>query len=138
MPTGGMPSSPGPIRPALCSSGSIRWSVGSCRCQKPTADSPQPEEMRRSRIMRAVGCGVAACSLATGAAAQGRPDAWLEIHVVDVGQGDAIWIHTFDDSIPGNGVYEGKNIVIDGGPDGSDGKNAFLKYLQGHLAPGAV
>ena len=62
---------------------------------------------------------------ATGA----RDDAWLEVHVVDVGQGDGIWIHTFDDNIPGNGRYEGYNIIIDGGPDASDAKNQLLKYV---------
>jgi competence protein ComEC len=67
-----------------------------------------------------------------------REDAWLEVHVVDVGQGDGIWIHTFDDNVPGNGRYEGKNIVIDGGPDGSDAKNPLLKYLAGHAHEGAI
>lgn len=57
-------------------------------------------------------------------------DAWLEVHFVDVGQGDGIWIHTFDDGIDGNGVFEGRNIVIDGGPDASDTKNAMRKYLE--------
>ena len=64
--------------------------------------------------------------------------AWLEVHVVDVGQGDAIWIRTWDDGLPGNGIYEGKNIVIDGGPDASDAKNEFLRYLQARLPAGAV
>jgi len=65
-------------------------------------------------------------------------EAWLEVHIVDVGQGDAIWIHTFDDNIPGNGIYEGKNILIDGGPDAADAKNEFLKYLQARAHPNAV
>jgi competence protein ComEC len=64
--------------------------------------------------------------------------AWLEVHIVDVGQGDAIWIRTPDDGIPENGVYEGKNIIIDGGPDASDAKNEFLHYLQARLQPNAV
>jgi competence protein ComEC len=51
------------------------------------------------------------------------------VHVVDVGQGDGIWIHTFDDNIPGNGKYEGYNIIIDGGPDASDARNALLQYV---------
>jgi competence protein ComEC len=59
-----------------------------------------------------------------------RDDAWLEIHVVDVGQGDGIWIHTFDDNIPGNGRYEGYNIIVDGGPDASDAKNELLRYVM--------
>ncbi len=67
-----------------------------------------------------------------------RDDAWLEIHVVDVGQGDGIWIHTFDDNVPGNGRYEGRNIVIDGGPDASDARNAFLRYLRAGAYEGAV
>jgi competence protein ComEC len=58
-----------------------------------------------------------------------RDDAWLEVHLVDVGQGDGIWIHTFDDNIPGNGRYEGYNIIIDGGPDAADAKNRLLRYV---------
>ena len=65
-------------------------------------------------------------------------DAWLEVHFVDVGQGDGIWIHTFDDGIDGNGKFEGLNIVIDGGPDSSDSTNQMLKYLQAHGHDGAV
>ncbi len=57
-----------------------------------------------------------------------RDDAWLEIHVVDVGQGDGIWIHTFDDNIPGNGRYEGYNIIVDGGP--SDPTNPLMRYVM--------
>jgi competence protein ComEC len=67
-----------------------------------------------------------------------RGDAWLEVHVVDVGQGDGIWIHTFDDNIPGNGRYEGYNIIVDGGPDASDTKNQLLKYVLGKAHEGAV
>jgi competence protein ComEC len=59
-----------------------------------------------------------------------RDDAWLEIHVVDVGQGDGIWIHTFDDNIPGNGKYEGYNVIVDGGPDASDAHNELLRYVM--------
>jgi competence protein ComEC len=59
-----------------------------------------------------------------------RDDAWLEVHVVDVGQGDGIWIHTFDDNVPGNDRYEGYNIIIDGGPDASDTKNQLLRYIM--------
>ncbi len=58
-----------------------------------------------------------------------RDDAWLEIHVVDVGQGDGIWIHTFDDSSHAGGRYLGRNIVIDGGPVGTDAKNPVLAYV---------
>jgi competence protein ComEC len=55
-------------------------------------------------------------------------DPWLEVHVVDVGQGDGIWIHTFDDNIPGNGRYEGYNIIVDGGP--RDPTNPMLRYVM--------
>lgn len=65
-------------------------------------------------------------------------DAWLEVHFVDVGQGDGIWIHTYDDGVEGNGIYEGRNIVIDGGPDSSDGKNAMLIYLSQKAHPEAI
>lgn len=61
------------------------------------------------------------------------PDsAWLEIHIVDVGQGDGIWIRTWNDGDPTNGRFDGRNIVIDGGPDASDAKNAFYQYLEQH------
>ncbi|MEA1929018.1 MAG: MBL fold metallo-hydrolase [Candidatus Auribacterota bacterium] len=40
----------------------------------------------------------------------------LQVIVVDVGHGDCIWIKTPDDGIEGNGRYEGRNIIIDGGP----------------------
>jgi competence protein ComEC len=72
---------------------------------------------------------VVAAPAADTAPAVDRDDAWLEVHVVDVGQGDGIWIHTFDDNIPGNGRYEGYNIIIDGGPDASDAKNELLRYV---------
>ena len=75
---------------------------------------------------------------AHGGGASATDDHWLEVHVVDVGQGDAIWIHTPDDGIPGNGTFEGRNIIIDGGPDGSDGKNELLKYLQRQAPDGAL
>ena len=64
-------------------------------------------------------------------------DQWLEVHFVDVGQGDGIWIHTADDGID-NGKFEGKNIVIDGGPRDTDAKNAFLAYLKEFAHPDAV
>jgi competence protein ComEC len=67
-----------------------------------------------------------------------QDDLWLEVHVVDVGQGDGIWIQTADDGVPGNGRYEGRNIVIDGGPDAADARNAMLAYLQRRAHEGAV
>jgi competence protein ComEC len=73
-------------------------------------------------------------------AASGTPvteDQWLEVHIVDVGQGDGIWIRTPDDGVANN-RYEGRNIVIDGGPDASDQNNAFFAYLQRFAHPDAV
>jgi competence protein ComEC len=67
------------------------------------------------------------------------PDsAWLEVHFVDVGQGDAIWIRTHDDGLQGNGIYEGKNIVIDGGPRASAGEKTLRDYIEIHGHHGAV
>ena len=74
----------------------------------------------------------------TDSAAAPRDDAWLEIHVVDVGQGDGIWIHTFDDNIPGNGRYEGRNIVIDGGPKSGDATDRLYLDLKDKAHEGAV
>jgi competence protein ComEC len=65
-------------------------------------------------------------------------NAWLEIHVVDVGQGDGIWIHTFDDNVPDNGRYQGYNIIIDGGPDASDANNQLLAYVLAEAHQDAV
>ncbi|HWP03681.1 MAG TPA: MBL fold metallo-hydrolase [Gemmatimonadaceae bacterium] len=72
------------------------------------------------------------------AIASARDDMWLAVHFVDVGQGDGIWISTPDDGIPGNGIYEGKNIVIDGGPDASDARNRMLQYLLDAGHPDAL
>ncbi|MDZ4809124.1 MAG: MBL fold metallo-hydrolase [Bacteroidota bacterium] len=57
-------------------------------------------------------------------------NAFLTIHYVDVGQGDAIWIQTYDDGIDGNGKFEGYSIVIDGGPYSADNSNPFLPYIK--------
>lgn len=64
-------------------------------------------------------------------------DAFLEVHFIDVGHGDAIWIHTHDDLIDGNGIFEGRNIVIDGGPNSSDATNRTLRYLLAQAHVGA-
>ena len=57
-------------------------------------------------------------------------DAFLEVHFVDVGQGDAVWIRTHDDGIDGNGVFEGRNLIIDGGPNSADSSNMLFAYLH--------
>jgi competence protein ComEC len=74
---------------------------------------------------------------APAAGAADRDDAWLEIHIIDVGQGDGIWIHTFDDNVPNNGRYEGRNILIDGGPNSAESENEFLRYLLPRAHEGA-
>ncbi|MBA2293128.1 MAG: MBL fold metallo-hydrolase [Gemmatimonadales bacterium] len=76
--------------------------------------------------------GVALDADATG------PDRWLEIHIVDVGQGDGIWIATPDDGVAGNGRFDGRNVIIDGGPYGSDASNPMLAYLRERAYEGAV
>jgi competence protein ComEC len=63
---------------------------------------------------------------------------WLTVHFVDVGQGDAIWINTADDGIDGNGIFEGTNIVIDGGPYSADTSNPVLPYIEDRGHHGAV
>jgi len=63
-------------------------------------------------------------------------DAALYLHVIDVGQGDALLLQTPDDGIDGNGTAEGLNILIDAGNNGyydlTDGGhfvNSFLHRL---------
>ena len=60
---------------------------------------------------------------------------WLEVHFVDVGQGDGILIRTANDNVPGNGRYEGRTIVIDGGPNKQDATNAMFAYMAKVLPP---
>jgi competence protein ComEC len=72
----------------------------------------------------------------TGVCTTGDP--WLHVHFVDVGQGDAIWIHTPDDMIDGNGRCEGLNIVIDGGPKSANYENQLFQYHQPWAHHGAV
>ena len=50
------------------------------------------------------------------------PETELQVHFIDVGTGDCIWIHTGDDGIDGNGRMEGYNIMIDGGDWGRFGR----------------
>jgi competence protein ComEC len=64
-------------------------------------------------------------------------DAFLTIHFVDVGQGDAIWLQTHDDGIDGNGIFEGYSIIIDGGPYAADASNPLLPYIEGQGHHGA-
>lgn len=64
-------------------------------------------------------------------------DAFLEIHFVDVGQGDAIYIQTHDDGIDGNGKFEGYGVVVDGGPYSADASNPLLPYIEQHAHHGA-
>ena len=57
-------------------------------------------------------CGIALCQ----EEAKEKSPTPLKVTFVDVGQGDCIWIQTPDDGIKGNGIYEGKNVLIDAGP----------------------
>lgn len=61
-------------------------------------------------------------------------DQALYLHVIDVGQGDALLIQTPDDGIDGNGVAEGYNILIDAGNLGTleltDGGQYVVDYLR--------
>ncbi len=65
-------------------------------------------------------------------------DAFLEVHFIDVAQGDAIWISTHDDGIDGNGRFEGRNIVIDGGPYSADNNNPVRIYMEANAHHGAI
>jgi beta-lactamase superfamily II metal-dependent hydrolase len=62
------------------------------------------------------------------------PEGQLQVHFIDVGTGDCIWIHTGDDGIDGNGRMEGYNIIIDGGDWGrfgrANGYAAASEYLD--------
>ena len=57
-------------------------------------------------------------------------DAFLSVHFVDVGQGDAILIQTHDDGIDGNGRFEGYSVLIDGGPYSRNDNNPLRRYLE--------
>ncbi len=39
----------------------------------------------------------------------------FQVHYIDTGTSDVVWIHTADDGIPNNGIREGFNILIDSG-----------------------
>lgn len=67
----------------------------------------------------------------------------LRVHFIDVGQGDAIWIETPDDGVPGNGVAEGLHLLIDAGDLGfesrTDGGYHVVRYMQAMgFEPGAA
>ncbi|MDD4352658.1 MAG: MBL fold metallo-hydrolase [Candidatus Gracilibacteria bacterium] len=55
----------------------------------------------------------------------------LKVTFLDVGHGDCIFIQTPDDGIKGNGKYEGKVIIIDGG-EKVEGKRIIIPYLESH------
>jgi len=55
----------------------------------------------------------------------------LKVTFIDVGHGDSILIQTPDDGIEGNGKYEGKMILIDGG-ESSEGRRVIIPYLKFH------
>lgn len=62
----------------------------------------------------------------------------LKITFIDVGHGDCILIQTPDDGITGNGKYEGKIILIDGGekvtlsPGKDEAYRRGEKFIMGH------
>jgi len=58
----------------------------------------------------------------------------LKVTFIDVGHGDCILIQTPDDSIKGNGKYEGNIILIDGG-ERVEGKKVIIPYLKSHGIP---
>ncbi len=60
----------------------------------------------------------------------------LEVHYIDVGTGDCIWIRTGDDGIPGNGRFEGYNIIIDGGDLGNFGRANGYAFASQYLQTG--
>ena len=73
----------------------------------------------RKMIISAVLLTLLACVTSTYAQI---PEELLQVHFIDVGTGDCIWIHTGDDGIDGNGRMEGYNIIIDGGDWGRFGR----------------
>lgn len=61
----------------------------------------------------------------------------LEVQFIDVGTGDCIWIKTGDDGIPGNGRYEGRSVIIDGGDWGKLGRIDGYAFASAYLQDGA-
>ncbi|HZM00416.1 MAG TPA: MBL fold metallo-hydrolase [Planctomycetota bacterium] len=57
----------------------------------------------------------------------------LQVHFIDVGTGDCIWIRTGDDGVPGNGRLEGYDIVIDGGDGGAFGRIDGYSFASEYL-----
>lgn len=60
----------------------------------------------------------------------------LEVHFIDVGTGDCIWIRTGDDGINGNGTLEGYNIIIDGGDWGRGGRIDGYAFASAYFQEG--
>jgi competence protein ComEC len=91
--------------------------------------------MRRLIVLAAIAVGALGFPPASSTAPSSADiqSELLQVHFIDVGTGDCVWIHTGDDGIPGNGVLEGLNIVIDGGDWGrfgrADGYLAASEYL---------
>jgi beta-lactamase superfamily II metal-dependent hydrolase len=52
----------------------------------------------------------------------------LRMHVIDIGNGDCIFLQTPNDTIPNNGIYEGYRILIDAGR--SNGNSYVIPYLR--------
>lgn len=65
------------------------------------------------------------------------PNAWLELHMIDVGQGDALLLLTPDDGIEGNGRFEGRSILIDAGPVAKTGDQHLWQYVENVAHRGA-
>lgn len=83
--------------------------VASCLDIKPLDPDKPPPAINLENVIQAPTC-------AGGEFETSAMD--LKMTVIDVGQGDAILIQTPDDGIPGNGVAEGYNILVDAGDGG--------------------
>ncbi|MEL6181552.1 MAG: MBL fold metallo-hydrolase, partial [Myxococcota bacterium] len=59
----------------------------------------------------------------------------LQVHVIDVGQGDSLLIRTPDDGVPGNGTAEGLTILIDAGDSGELSTTNAAPIIDNWLEP---